>query len=159
MLKTLKDKSYIDELKKLKTTLKDENSFFYKISINNMYKSIKAQKKQIYKKFYNINELTPYEDIHAIRKEFKVYRYALDAYTQLVITANDNDVSDLKEIQNLLGNIQDYSTRLDFIYEVKNKFNENEYLGLKNFFMEKLENEKEKLLILKNYSHPNKHLK
>ncbi len=88
------------------------------------------------------------EDLHAIRMEFKTLRYGLSLHKQCFKNNIELfcELHDLKILQDIFVLIQDNNSRLKFIARMKNKFNEEEYLDLKNYFEEKIYNARKDLL-------------
>lgn len=56
------------------------------------------------------------EDVHSLRIEFKKFRYLIEFFIDLLPKKDTNRlVGEVKKIQTVLGNFNDYSTQIDFL--------------------------------------------
>lgn len=137
---------YKNNIKQLHVLISD-----CKLAINQEISSkiIKKLDNKISKKYHNMDMNSSLENLHSIRMEFKTLRYGLSLHNQCF--QSDIELSsklhDLKILQDLFGVIQDNNTRVKFIKSKKNKFSEEEYQELKDYFEEKIYHARKNLLI------------
>jgi len=64
----------------------------------------------------DISSQSPDEDVHALRIEFKKFRYLIEFFVNLLPKKDiARLIADIKKIQTVLGNFNDYSTQIEFL--------------------------------------------
>ena len=147
-LHLLKSSKYKKKLNTLSLIAKNNKSFIYDMQNINQYKIIKKKKNDLFKKINKINLNSLPKDFHNTRKEFKKFRYALNIYDEFFKKNKKEfcEKSNLKEILEALGNIQDNYIRLNFIKSAKQEFTKIQERDLETHFKIKILKAKLRLL-------------
>ncbi len=109
---------------------------------------LKAIRKKFLDKYAIIDQESDFKELHTLRKELKLLRYASEYYDELFTTETDflQELDKFKTMQDLFGNLQDNVTRLKLIKSKKKRFREEDYKTFYNFYTTEVKNAKKELL-------------
>ena len=140
--------SYQKRLEELEQYLKNSEQFLENISYIGIYAVLTDFQNRLLKKFLKINAHTSAVKLHELRKEFKMFRYALDCYNEQCQFERKEIESffNLKKLQDLFGVIQDNHTRMELIALLQLDIGEK--IALEQYFSLQSENAKQQLLVL-----------
>lgn len=141
------NKRYKKSLKKLNSIVKESSFNAKELKKKESVEILKHMNTVIVDKCRVFDEKTPLYELHSLRKDFKKFRYAYELHQQQFTKEGIliNTFSDLKEVQELFGILQDNATRLKFIKKIKPGLEEKEFEALSSYFEEQIENAREKL--------------
>ena len=139
-MQTIGSDEYKSNLELLKMMTKEREFFVYQMQNIDKYKIISDIEKERYKELSHVDMQTPSNELHNLRKEFKKFRYALDIYRQCFSNNKEMsfDFAKLKRLQDLFGEIQDNSVRIDIIKNIKEELSEGDFLELQDQYELKL---------------------
>ena len=139
-MQTISSDEYKSNLELLMMMAKESEFFVYKTDSLDKYKIISEVERRRYEELYFVDMQTPSDELHNLRKEFKKFRYALDIYEHCFLDNRemDFDFKKLKRLQDLFGEIQDNSVRVDIIRSIKEELPEGDFLELQDYYELKL---------------------
>jgi CHAD domain-containing protein len=123
---------YKSNLELLMMMTKESEFFVYKIDNIDKHRIISDIERSRYKELSYVDMQTPSHELHKLRKEFKKFRYALDIYERCFLDNRemDFDFTKLKRLQDLFGEIQDNSVRVEIIKSIKEELPEGDFLEM-----------------------------
>ncbi|WP_281951902.1 CHAD domain-containing protein [Nitrosophilus kaiyonis] len=163
-IKNLLKSDEFEKLKEIYSNMQKESFYNQNSNVPIIISSYNIIEKKISKIFditKKLNQNSPADEFHKLRIEFKKFRYLLEAFSHFYnIKEIENLIKKTKNIQDILGSLQDIETGIKLLNEIANTAFQNENKIIEDITI-RLEDEKiiNKKLFFKKYKNLKKYLK
>ncbi|MDH4943843.1 CHAD domain-containing protein [Sulfurimonas sp. C5] len=144
----LRSKEHKKSFSKLRTLVNTQMYAVNDIENESAFRVLQILYKKFLDEYAAIDKEGDFEELHELRKELKLLRYASEFYYQHFTHSTDflEKLDEFKVMQDLFGNLQDNVTRLKLIKSKKKKFTKKDYKFFQGYYTTEIEKAKVELL-------------